>query len=63
MGMQAIFGGLRLTTSIFYLYIYIFITLVLRLDSRGLYNDVYIIYIYISIVIGDDIQIGIIAVI
>ena len=52
MGMQAIFGGLRLTTSIFYLYIYIyiyiFITLVLRLDSRGLYNDVYNIYIYID---------------
>ena len=31
-----------------YIYIYIFITLVLRLDSRGLYNDVYIIYIYID---------------
>ena len=49
----------------YFLFIYIFITLVLRLDSRGLYNDVYniYIYIYISIVIGDDIQIGIIAVI
>jgi len=42
MGMQAILRGAVEVNNAYFLFIYIYITLVLRLDSRGLYNNVYI---------------------